>query len=163
MNIDREIYAELRSFDSVHYFPDNQAASFKVQFDQEIRFKGTWELALQAISIDCPSKESLNFAGQNLYIYSNIIDFSFVGGSLKPLLKRVSLGRPIRSGNRLIYQVNEADKGCCCSYYKPITTSHCLCVEVHIEDDNGKLANFSPGCEVTLSLHFRRTSEYSRN
>ena len=163
MNLDREIYAELRSFDSFHYFPDNQAASFKVQFDQELRFKGKWELSLRALSIDCPSKDNLNLTGQNLYIYTSIIDFSFVGGSLKQLLKRVSLGRPVRSGNRIIYQVNEADKGCCYSYYKPITTSHCLCVEVHIEDDNGKLVEFSPECEVTLSLLFRRTTEYSKH
>lgn len=158
MNQSCDIYAEIRNFDSVQYFPNNTAASFTVQFDREIRFEGHWELALRAIDIDCPSDGRPQCAGKNLYIYTNIIDFSFVGGSLKPLLKRVSLGRPIHSGNRIIYHVNEADVSCCCCYYKRITTPHCLCVEIRIEDDSGKLIDFSAGCKVSLSLHFRQSS-----
>lgn len=53
MNLNREIYAELRSFDSVLNFPNNNAASFRVQFDQEILLEGLWELALKAITIEC--------------------------------------------------------------------------------------------------------------
>ena len=158
MNLDRDIYAEIRSFDSAQFFPNNKAAFFLVQFDRELRFEGQWELALRAINIDCPSEDRPRFAGQNMYIYTNIIDFSFVGGSLKQLLKRVGLGRAIHSGNRIIYQMSETDKSCCCCYYKRITTPHCLCVEIRIEDDNGKLIDFPIGCKVSLSLHFRRTS-----
>lgn len=157
MGLGREIYAEVRSFDSVQYFPNNNAASFFVQFGQEIRFDGQWELALRDMNIECPSGSGPNFAGQNMYIYTNIIDFSFVGGSLKQLLKRVSLGRPIHAGNRIIYQMNEADKSCCCCYYKRITLSHCLYVKIHIEDDRGKLIEFPVGCKISLSLHFKQT------
>lgn len=156
MNLNREIYAELRSFDSLLNFPNNNAASFRVQFDQEIRLEGLWELALKAITIECSTGDR-HFAGNNLYIYTDIIDFSFVGGSLKQLLKRVSLGPAIHSSNRIIYNMNGNDNNCCC-YYKRITTSHCLSLEIRVEDDKGNLIDFSAGCSVSLSLHFRRTS-----
>ena len=156
MGLDNEIYVEVRSFDSARFFPNNNAASFTVQFGREIRFNGPWQLALRSMSVECPTEYRVNFAGKNFYIYTNIIDFSFVGGSLKQLLKRVSLGRPIHADNRIIYQMNEADKSCCCCYYKSITTPHCLQLEVHIEDDRGKLIEFTDDCVVSLSLHFKQ-------
>ena len=158
MGLGNEMFAEIRSFDSAELFPNNRAASFLVQFDREIRFEGQWAVALRDMNLECPSEERPNMAGQNLYIYTNIIDFSFVGGSLKQLLKRVSLGRPIHVGNRIIYQVSESDKGCCCSYYKRITTPYCLQLEVYIQNDNGNLVSFPVGSKVSLSLHFKQTT-----
>ena len=111
MSLRREIYAELRSFDSLPYFPNNNAACFTVQLDREIRFEGVWEVALKRLHVHCSPKDR-SFAGQNLYMYTNIIDFSFVGGSLKQLLKRVSLGPALKSHNRIIYQMTETDKDC---------------------------------------------------
>lgn len=157
MDPKKQIYAELRSFDSLQYFPDNRAGSFKVQFDQEIRFEGPWELALRALSIACSTRDR-HFDGNDLYIYTDVIDFSFVGGSLKQLLKRVSLGPGIHSGNRIIYTMNGNDNSCCCCIYKRITTAHCLSIEIRVEDDKGNIIDFSGGCSVSVSLHFRRAS-----
>ena len=86
MGLGNEMFAEIRSFDSAELFPNNRAASFLVQFDREIRFEGQWAVALRDMNLECPSEERPNMAGQNLYIYTNIINFSFVGGSLKQLL-----------------------------------------------------------------------------
>lgn len=158
MNQGREVYAELRSFDSLEYFPHNNAASFRVQFDREMRFEGLWELALKAISVECNSKDR-SLAGRNLYIYTDIIDFSFVGGSLKQILKRVSLRQGIKSDNRISYQTNETDKGCHCCYYKRVTIPHCLSIEIRIEDDRGNLFRFSNDCNVSMSIHFRQISK----
>lgn len=158
MNLNDDIYAELRSFDSVQYFPNNTAASFKVQFDQELRFEGQWQLALKWIKIDCSSEER-HFEGKELYIYTDIIDFSFVGGSLKQLLKRVSLGPALYSNNRISYGINGAENNCCCCYYKRITIPNCLSIEIRVEDDKGNLIDLSAGCTVILSMHFRRTSQ----
>ena len=154
----RELYAEIRNFDSMQLFPNNNASSFTVQLGREIRFDGQWMLALRDISFEFSSEDRPNFAGQNVYIYTNIIDFSFVGANLKPLLKRVSLGRPIHAGNRITYHMNEADNACCCGHYKIITTPHCLQLNVHIEDERGYLIDFPDKCKVTLSLHFKQTS-----
>ena len=158
MSLSSEIYAELRNFDSLQYFPHNNAASFRVQFDREIHFEGKWELALRSVSLECPT-DVRNFAGQSLYVYTDIVDFSFVGGSLKQLLRRVSLGPGIHSNNnRIIFQMN--GNGICCSqvYYKRITTSHCLSIRICIEDGYGKPFEFSDACVISLSLHFRRAS-----
>ena len=154
----RDVYAEIRSFDSVQLFPDNSASSFTVQLGSEIRFDGQWALALRDIIFEFSSEHRTNFAGQNMYIYTNIIDFSIIGANLKQLLKRVSLGRPIHAGNRIIYRMNEADNTCCCGHYKIITTTHCLQLKVHIEDENGTPIDFPDKSKVTLSLHFKQTS-----
>lgn len=155
MNLTDNIYAELRSFDSLRYFPANSAALFRVQFDREIRFDGLWEMALKSFNIACTSKDR-DLSGKNLYIYTNIIDFSFVGGSLKQILKRVSLGLGIKSDNQIIYQMNENDKNCDWCYYKRITTSHCLFIEIRVEDERGHILPVSDECKVSLPLHFRR-------
>ena len=158
MDVGHDIYGEIRSFDSVQIFPNNRAASFKVQFGLEIRFDGQWEVGLRGMTIECLSESRPNLAGQNLYIHTNIIDFSIVGGSLKQLLKRVSLWRPIHASNRIMYQMNDVERGCCCCYYKRNTVSHCLCLEVHIEDQYGNLIDFPDGSKISLSLHFKRIS-----
>lgn len=155
MNLSHEIFAEVRSFDSLRYFPNNRAACFKIQFDQEIRFEGSWELGLTGISIDCFSGDR-HFDGTDLYVYIDIIDFSFVGGNMKQLLKRVSLGPAIKSGNRIIYHMNSSNNGCCCCHYKQITTPYCLSVEIRVEDAKGNITDFSDKCFTSLSLHFRR-------
>ena len=158
MDIGRHIYAEIRSFDCVDIFPNNSPASFNVQFGLEIRFDGLWEVGLRDMSVECLSKSRSNLAGQNLYILTNIIDFSIVGGSLKQLLKRASLGRPIQASNRIMYHMNEIENGCCCCYYKRITVPHCLRLEIRIEDQYGNLIEFPVGSKISLSLHFKRTS-----
>lgn len=159
MDIGRDIYAEVRSFDSDQIFPNNSPASFIVQFGREIRFVGQWGVGLRDMNVESPSESRADLAGQNMYIHTNIIDFSIVGGSLKQLLKRVSLGRPIHARNRIMYQMNEAERSCCCCYYKRITVPHCLRLEVHIEDQNGNLIDFPDGTKISLSLHFKRTSQ----
>ena len=82
-----------------------------------------------------------------IYTFTHIIDFSFVGGSLKQLLKRVSLGPGIHSGNRIIYTIIGNDNSCnsCCCIYKRITTAHCLSIEIRVEADKGTIIDFSGG------------------
>lgn len=155
VTVSDNIYADLRSFDSLQYFPTNNAALFRVQFDREIRFDGLWELALKSFDITCTSKDR-DLSGKNLYIYTNIIDFSFVRGSLKQILKRVSLGLGIKSDNQIIYQMNENENNSDSCYYKRITTSHCLFIEIRLEDELGNIISVSDECKVSLSLHFRR-------
>lgn len=159
MDIGRDIYAEVRSFDSDQIFPNKNPASFVVQFGREIRFAGQWEIGLRDLNVECLSDSRPDLAGQIMYIHTNIIDFSIVGRSLKQLLKRVTLGRPIHARNRIMYQMNEAEKGCCCCYYKRITVPHCLRLEVQIEDQKGNLIDFPDGSKITLSLHFKRTRQ----
>ena len=107
------------------------------------------------ISVDCFSGDG-HFDGVDLYVYIDITDFSFVGGNMKQLLKRVSLGPAIKSGNRIIYHMIGSDNGCCSSYCKRITAPYCLSVEIRIEDAKGNIINFSDKCYTSLFLQFRQ-------
>lgn len=144
-----EFYIELRSFDCLNLYPMNIASCFRVQFIRELKFNGDWQLSLRDLVINC--KDTDNIGGRDIYIYTNIIEMSFVGTNLRSVLRRVNSGQGVRNGSRLTYLCKTED------CYRAISVPYCMSLEIRIEDEHGHLLNLSALSTVSMTLHFRRT------
>jgi hypothetical protein len=147
-----EFFMELRSFDSLALYPRNNASHFKVQFDRELIFNGKWEVSLRDIVIDSTVNDE-SIQGKNIYILCNIIEEGFVGSSLRPLLRRITAGTPICTVSRAVFH----NSGWEC--FKNVTVTHCMSIEIRMENEHGKLISFTPDTKVTTTLHFLRNTQ----
>jgi hypothetical protein len=142
-------FAEVRSFDSIKLFKRNSSSGFTVQFDRELIFNGKWELALFDFVLKCQS-HSDRMDGNDIYIFSNIIEHGFVGANMKQLLRRVNVGSPVISSSHSVYTFHST-----CALYKRICVRNCLSIEFQLENEMGKIVTFPPNSNVILTLHFK--------
>ncbi|CAC5402775.1 unnamed protein product [Mytilus coruscus] len=80
----------LKSTDGSHLFEKNTAHDFTVQLDRQIILEAYWVVALT--EIDITYKSSSKFI-DDVYVYSNICEESFVGSTEKPLLRKVHISK----------------------------------------------------------------------
>ena len=95
-----EFFIELRSFDSLNLYPKNIASCFRIQLIGRLKFNGDWKLSLRDLVINCKDTDT-EIEGRDIYIYTNIIEQSFVGTNYKSLLRRVNSGQGIHNGSRV--------------------------------------------------------------
>ena len=86
------VHMVLKSTDGVSLLENNAPYDFTVQLSRPINLKGYWVVALTELSIGY--RDSSKRIG-DIYIFSNICDYSFVGATEKPLLRKVHISKEI--------------------------------------------------------------------
>jgi hypothetical protein len=88
----------------------------------------------------------------NFYIYSDIVEYQYVGNEQTPLLRIVPTGDVVKEMNftSKIYDSN---------HYIPVARNNIDTIEIDIRNHLGDPVNFTKG-EVVVKLHFKRKSFY---
>ena len=70
----------LSSEDSLSYHPDNTPSNFIVELKESLQIIGEWEVGI----CDFFCSETIS---QKYYIFTDIVDYSYVRNSLEPILR----------------------------------------------------------------------------
>jgi hypothetical protein len=84
----------------------------------------------------------------SLYIYTNIIDYQFVGDSYAPLLRTIMVNENVENYGKYISQEFQNTQ------YLPLRLNVFDYIEIDIRDDTGNPIHFEAG-KVLIKLHFR--------
>lgn len=142
-----DFHAEISSFDSENVHLGNTAASFKTQFAANVRLQGVWKVGLTEITIVASETET-SLKGSEIFVYADIVDVTRVGCDIKPLLRKVYLGKGIlRRDNACVYNCRFTDS----SSYKPVSKRFFSSVEIYIKNEREKYAFLSPNTSVSIT------------
>ena len=83
-----------------------------------------------------------------MYVYSDIIDFQYVGDSFAPLLRVVGVDEYVGKHGEYIDQIFTTP------HYIPVCRNSIDTIEIDIKDDTGDSIKFEAG-KVLVKLHFR--------
>ncbi len=108
-------YLFLNSEDSKSTQPLNEAFDFTIDLPQPLLLEGKWKCGLAEIGFSNP-------IGDELYVYCDICDYSYVTDSNKPILRIVR-------GSRLYTQ----------PFFIPIINQHVSRIRVYIRDESGQI------------------------
>ena len=119
-------YLFLDSEDSKSMHADNTAFDFVIELPQDLNLVGYWDCALTEISYSQPTTD--------LYIYCNIINYSYENDSYKPILRIVN-------GSDIFEKL----------YFIPITQQSIPRIHIYIRDKQGNTPSDS-GQELRCTL-----------
>ena len=88
----------------------------------------------------------------SLYVYTNIIDYQFVGNSFAPLLRTISVNEGPEYYGKYIDSIFTNP------HYIPVTMNSIDSIEIDIRDDTGTPIQFEAG-KVLVKLHFQSKKE----
>ena len=108
-------YLFLNSQDSKSTHPLNNPYDFTIDLPQPLIHDGKWKCALAEIGFSQP-------IDQDLYVYCDICDFSYVNDSHQPILRIVR-------GSRLLTE----------PFFMPIINQHLTRIRVYIKDETGQI------------------------
>ena len=128
----------LSSYDGKDFFPNNTSHNCFVKLNRALQFDGYWVVALTEIGTSERAQKD------ELFVYSDICQDSFVGSSEQPLLRRIFY-EDVNDKN-IIY-VNP--------YYVPVNLKDIQQIHIYIKDENGNDASFFKK-KVTVALHLKK-------
>ena len=126
----------LSSEDSLSYHPDNTPYNFIVELKESLQIIGEWEVGI----CDFFCSETIS---QKCYIFSDIVDYSYVRNSLEPILRTLM---PSNASSSIFFPI---------IFYFPIKVNSLNRIRVYIKDNQMRLLTTLSGA-VSLSLHFRK-------
>ena len=91
----------------------------------------------------------LDKAYGDVYIYSDIVNTSYVGGTLTPLLKSLNINKSLKFGQELVYEIPFP-------LYTDVAKSSVNQIIVNIRNHNGNYIPFAESAVTTLTLHFKQ-------
>lgn len=141
----------LKSTDGNLLFENNTAYNFTVQLDRQIDLEGYWMVGLTEISLKY--KDSSKHI-EDIYVYSNVCEESFVGSSEKTLLRKVYIKKDTTEQYTVSKQKHfKTDLIFGVPYYVPVRLARLNQIHIYITDDTGKLSSFiNKDSSVTLHL-----------
>ncbi len=89
----------------------------------------------------------------SLYVYTDIIDYQYVGDTFAPLLRIVGVNENFENHGKYIDQIFTSP------HYIPLSRYSIDTVEINIRDDTGEAIHFESG-KVLVKLHFRPKSYF---
>ena len=121
-------YLFLSSSDSTHIYPNNSPFDFIVEFPQTLELNGNWLCALTEINYTNAEEE--------LYVYCDICEYSYVCNGFKPLLRVIN-------GSNIFETL----------YYIPVNQQAVKRIHVYIRDREGQIPSFNTSdLRCTLAL-----------
>lgn len=150
---DKEIHVHICNSDSISLFPRNVGSDFRVNLDEKIIFSGHWYVTVVGLTVE--SRDTLRLEALQLYLCSNIVGFSFIGGRKHQLLRKIGLGKGLENRQRTVYNVETTENYC---FYKPVSVQECTTIHIRAVDHDMKSVSILDDCKVTVSLHFKRLS-----
>lgn len=128
----------LKSTDSSTVHSDNKPQDFRVRLPRPLPLKGDWTVELTEFRNSKLTKTT----DQEIFVYCSVCDDSIVGGSQKPLLRRIVL----KNNNNVIFER---------PYRIPLRIKDFGDIHVYIKDKQDADSSFLTG-ESTVTLVFRR-------
>jgi len=141
------LYVYMSSEDSLHMYPDNTAAQFKLQLPERLKLDGgIWEVAVAEVEyprhyIDNNRKPS------GLYFEVDLCEASFVGGQKLSVLRRL----PVDADNSGVTTLTFPHM-----YYVRLRQPEFDSIQVYIREPSMQLASFAAGTS-SCTLHLKRT------
>ena len=136
------MYVYIDSDQCLQYFPENQSASFRIRLPKQLKFPGSWEVAL--VEIDLPRiKNSPD--PQYLTVNSPICTENFVNTGLRPILRRIYKRQLKQDKHIAFYPL----------MYVPVNTERLEVLQIYITDDVLQTPSFQAGT-LYCTLHFRQ-------
>ena len=126
----------LSSEDSSTFHQDNVASNFIVELKKRIQLFGEWEVG----KCDFVSTATIS---QKCYIFSDIVDYSYVRNSLEPVLHTLM---PSSTPSSYIFSK---------IFYFPIKINSISRIRVYIKDSHLRLLSTLTGI-VSINIHFRK-------
>ena len=132
----KDFFIFLSSEDSLSYHQDNAPFNFIVELKERVQLIGEWEVGI----CDFFCSETIP---EKCYIFSDIVDYSYVRNSLEPLLRSLM---PSNASSTFIFPK---------IFYFPIKINSLSRIRIYIKDNQLKLLSTLTGT-VSVTLHFRK-------
>jgi hypothetical protein len=142
------VYVIARSDDSTAYYTANDGSAFTVQLNQTLDLGVYWAIGLCELSIVNEGRFGDNIDPLEIYVCSNLVATSYVGGSQQRLLRRF-LTRTLELNyfERIVNPV----------YYASTALTRCSEIEIRLEDRRGVvLRDQLRDSKTTVVLHLKR-------
>jgi hypothetical protein len=149
-----QFHVDINSKDCIQLYPLNNGCEFRVVMDESLVLKNgkRWSVALVGLTVNC-DHDDMQVNGRELYVCSNIVDFSVVGGKKVQLLRKICLGDGVRTaeGGRM-FSVDTVEN---CCFYKRVYGHEIKCIHIYSLSATGKRATALIDCTVGVTLHFK--------
>ena len=132
----KDFFVFLSSEDSLSYHQDNSPSNFVVELKERLQLIGEWEVGI----CDFFCSETIS---HKCYIFSDIVDYSYVRNSLEPLLRTLI---PSNSSTSYIFPK---------IFYFPIKVNSLTRIRIYIKDNQLRLLS-TLTVPVSVTLHFRK-------
>lgn len=142
----------LKSSDSSGLFEKNTPHDFTVQFDKLIHLEGYWTVALTEITL---SYTHTSKRIGDVYVFSNICQGMFVGGTETSLLRKVHLSKDMTEQTGTKNKVKVHEQVFSTPYYMPVRVAQMNQIHIYIKDSDGRPSSFLNE-DVSVTLHFRK-------
>lgn len=149
-----QYHVDISCGDCVQLYPLNNGCEFRVVMDESLVLKSNkrWHVALVGFTVKCDN-DGMQFRGRNLYVCSNIVDFSVFGGKKVQLLRKVCLGEGVRTADGgCMFSVDTTENYC---FYKRVYGEEIKSIHVYCLIDTGQRATSLNKCTVGVTLHLK--------
>ena len=133
----------------LHSF-DNKAFHFHTHLSTPLNLEGNWEVAL--IDLFYPILHKVS--GIFFFVYTDIVDYSYVGSKQYNILRPIQLRNFENNTHTVNYEAFQNP------YYLPVNKQSIESIEIIVETDEKHPEDYffiNPG-DFALTLHFRRKS-----
>jgi hypothetical protein len=148
-----QVHADVSNTDCLGLYPLNNGSDFHVVLDETLVLtSGHWHVALVGLTAET-TEAGLELRGKELYLCSNIVDYSVVGGKKVSLLRKMCLGNGIRTaGGGCVFFVDTSDNNC---FYKRVNSKEIKHIRIYVTDRNGQKLDALNDYSVAVTLHFK--------
>ena len=149
-----QIHVDICSTDCTELYPLNVGCDFRVVLDETLVLtERQWTVALVGLTVKS-ALDGTELRGQELYVCSNVVDFSVMGGKKVQLLRRICLGNGVRTADRgCTFSVETAENFC---FYKRVQQQEVKAIHIYILDKTGQKLELLSDCVVSVTLHFKK-------
>lgn len=152
-----QFHVDISSKDCIQLYPHNNCCDFRVVMDESLVLKNDkrWFAALVGLTVCCDN-DGMQLRGRELYVCSNIVDFSVFGSKKIQLLRKICLGDGIRSaeGGRT-FSIDTVENYC---FYKRVHGQEIKSIRIYGLSKAGQRAAALIGCTVGVTLHLKCTN-----
>lgn len=148
-----QVHVDVSNTDCHGLYPLNNGSDFHVLLDETLVLtSGHWHVELVGFTAKTTGG-GLELCGKELYLCSNIIDYSVVGGKKVSLLRKLCLGNGIRTaGGSCVFSVDTSDNSC---FYKRVNSKGIEHIRIYVTDRSGGRLDALNDYSVAVTLHFK--------
>lgn len=152
-----QFHVDISSKDCIQLYPHNNGCDFRVVMVESLVLNNDkrWFAALVGLSVLCDN-DGMQLCGRELYVCSNIVDFSVFGGKKIQLMRKICLGDGIRTaeGGRA-FSIDTVENHC---FYKRVHGQEIKNIRIYSLSEAGQRAAALIGCTVGVTLHLKCTN-----
>jgi hypothetical protein len=150
-----QFHVDICSADSLDLYPSNTGCDFWVGLDEALDMRNKqWHVALVGLTVVASAGSGANLSGKEIFLYSNVADFSVLGGKKTQLLRKVCLGSGVQTAtNSTVFSVDTVENYC---FYKRVQHQEIKSIHVVALTNRGEKFEALGGCLLSVTLHFKR-------